>query len=42
MAPELVIDLTATEEFLKQRMMNLPEEIVQGMSRTYILWVSVI
>ena len=32
MAPELVIDLTATEEFLKQRMMNLPEEIVQGMS----------
>ena len=28
--PELVIDLTATEEFLKQRMMNLPEEMVQG------------
>ena len=42
MAPELVIDLTATEEFLKQRMMNLPEEIVQGMSRTHILWVSMI
>ena len=31
--PELVIDLTATEEFLKQRMMNLPEEIVQGTSK---------
>ena len=28
--PELVIDLTATEHFLKHRMMNLPEEIVQG------------
>jgi len=32
--PELVIDLTATEEFLKQRMMNLPEEIVQGTHNT--------
>ena len=31
--PELVIDLTATEEFLKQRMMNLPEEMVQGTSK---------
>ena len=28
--PELVIDLTATEAFLKQRMMSLPEEQVQG------------
>ena len=27
--PEVVIDFTATEDFLKQRMMNLPEEVVQ-------------
>jgi hypothetical protein len=27
--PELLVDLTATKEFLMQRMMNLPEEIVQ-------------
>jgi adenylate kinase len=32
--PELVIDLTATEIFLKERMMNLPEEIVQGTHNT--------
>ena len=32
--PELVIDLTATEEFLKQRMMNHPEEEVQGTHNT--------
>ena len=35
--PELVIDLTATEEFLKQRMMNLPEEMVQGTSKQFKL-----
>ena len=27
--PELVIDFVATEDFLKQRMMSLPEEVVQ-------------
>jgi adenylate kinase len=32
--PELVIDLTATEAFLKQRMMSLPEEQVQGTHNT--------
>ena len=32
--PELVVDLTATEVFLKERMMNLPEEIVQGTHNT--------
>jgi len=32
--PELVIDFTATEDFLKQRMMNLPEEVVQGTHNT--------
>jgi len=34
MAPEMVIDLTATEEFLKHRMMSLPEEVVQGTHNT--------
>jgi len=32
--PELVVDFTATEDFLKQRMMNLPEEVVQGTHNT--------
>lgn len=32
--PELLVDLTATKEFLMQRMMNLPEEIVQGTHNT--------
>ena len=40
MAPEMVIDLTATEEFLKHRMMSLPEEVVQlrvsHLYKTYI------
>merc|ERR1711937_645703 len=34
MAPEMVIDLTATEDFLKHRMMSLPEEVVQGTHNT--------
>jgi len=34
LVPELVIDFTSTEDFLKQRMMNLPEEIVQGTHNT--------
>lgn len=32
--PELVIDFVATEDFLKQRMMSLPEEVVQGTHNT--------
>ncbi|CBY24578.1 unnamed protein product [Oikopleura dioica] len=28
--PEMIVDLSATNDFLKERMMNLPEEIVQG------------
>ena len=30
----MVIDLTATEDFLKHRMMSLPEEVVQGTHNT--------
>lgn len=32
--PEFVINLEATDDFLKQRVMNLPEEVVTGTHNT--------